>query len=80
MTELNMNELNNVTGGSTGGYDKQPKPKKGFMIYHIKKGDTLWALAKKYKTTIDDIVDANPCIKDPNFIVAGFFIYIPKVE
>lgn len=36
----------------------------------VVKGDTLWALAKKYGTTVNDLVKLNN-IKDPNFIVVG---------
>ena len=36
----------------------------------VVKGDTLWALAKKYGTTVNALVKLNN-IKDPNFIVVG---------
>jgi spore coat assembly protein SafA len=46
--------------------------------YHIKSGDTLWALSRKYGVSIDAIVKANPKIKDPDLIYAGDTITIPK--
>lgn len=38
--------------------------------YNIKKGDTLSAIAKKYNTTVSNLVKINN-IKNPNFIKAG---------
>lgn len=46
--------------------------------YHIKRGDTLWALSRKHGVSIDAIVKANPSkIKDPDLIYAGDTIVIP---
>ena len=49
------------------------KPKddgKKEMIYTVKAGDTLSAIAKKYKTTVKAIAEKNG-IKDVNFIRTG---------
>ena len=45
--------------------------------YIIKKGDTLTAIAAENGLTIQEIMDANPSIKDPNVIQAGQKIIIP---
>ncbi|EGT3615233.1 DUF3794 domain-containing protein [Clostridium perfringens] len=45
-------------------------------IYIIQNGDTLWNLAKKYKTTIDTLVKLNN-IENPDIIYAGDKIMIP---
>lgn len=37
------------------------------IVYTIKRGDTLWAIARKYDVTIDEIVRLND-IKNPNLI------------
>lgn len=51
-----------------------------YISYKIKKGDTLSAIAKKYKTTCAAIKAANPDkIKNINKIYAGDTIKIPKV-
>lgn len=47
------------------------------IIYVIKSGDTLWKIAKRFGSTIDDIVRVNG-IENPNKINAGEKIYIPK--
>jgi LysM repeat protein len=39
--------------------------------HEVVKGDTLGAIAKKYKTTVQDIQKLNPDIKDPNAIKPG---------
>ena len=46
------------------------------IIYIVKKGDTLWNIAKVYDTTVSQIVRINN-IKNPNYIYAGQRIIIP---
>ena len=48
------------------------------VIYFVKPGDTLWKIAKKFKSTIDDIKRINS-IEDANKIFVGEQLYIPKV-
>ena len=47
------------------------------IIYIVKKGDTLWNIAKKFGSTVDDISRANG-IEDENLIMPGEKLYIPK--
>ena len=52
-------------------YYKEPKPPKEIKDYYIvKKGDTLTAIAKKYKTTIKQLAEWNK-IKNVNLIRIG---------
>jgi LysM repeat protein/peptidoglycan/xylan/chitin deacetylase (PgdA/CDA1 family) len=44
--------------------------------YIIQPGDTLWRLAKRFNTTVKDLVEAND-IKDPNLIIVGRRLIIP---
>lgn len=41
------------------------------IIYEVKSGDTLSAIALKYRTSVADIVALNPVIKNPNLIYPG---------
>lgn len=47
------------------------------IIYVVKNGDTLWKIAKRFGSTVDDIVRVNG-IERPDRINAGEKIYIPK--
>ena len=46
-------------------------------MYIVKKGDTLWEIAKRFGSTIDDIVKINN-IEDENVIMPGQKIFIPR--
>ena len=45
--------------------------------YTVVKGDTLWAIANRYGTSVSAILSANPSIKNPNLIYVGERILIP---
>ena len=47
------------------------------IIYVVRSGDTLWKIAKRFDSTVDDIVRVNG-IERPDRINAGEKIYIPK--
>jgi LysM repeat protein len=47
------------------------------QVYVIKTGDTLLKVAKKFGLTLDELLAANPKIKDPNKIGLGQEIIIP---
>jgi len=47
------------------------------IIYIVKKGDTLWEIAKRFRSTVKDIVRING-IENPNRINIGDKLYIPK--
>ena len=46
------------------------------IIYTIQKGDTLSAIARKYKTTVAELQRMNPIIKDVNKIGVGWKIKV----
>ena len=48
-----------------------------YSYYVIKKGDTLWNIAKKYRTTIDEIANLNK-IEDVNRLQIGQRLLIPR--
>ena len=69
-TELNPNEMEQVSGGAkAGGMKNKPEPKAGYIIHQITNTDTLWALSRHYNTTMDAIMKANR---------TGYWLYIPK--
>jgi LysM repeat protein len=47
------------------------------QVYVIKAGDTLSKVAKRFGVTIEELLAANPEIKDPNKIAEGQEIVIP---
>lgn len=47
------------------------------VIYIVKRGDTLWDIAKRFKSTVDDIARVNG-IENPNIIRVGEKLYIPR--
>ncbi|WP_339020607.1 TIGR02594 family protein [Aeromonas salmonicida] len=58
----------------------QPLPERKKFQYTIKSGDSLWKVAKEFKTSVDAIVKANN-IKDPARVYPGAKIWIlPKAN
>ena len=53
----------------------------GWLLYRVEKGDTLTGIVRKArdfgKTTVPQIVAANPQIKDPDLIQVGWKLRIP---
>jgi spore coat assembly protein SafA len=45
--------------------------------YTVRKGDTLWGIAKRYHVTLTALIAANPKIKNPNLIYPGDKVTIP---
>ena len=47
------------------------------MSYVVKSGDTLSAIASRYKTSVADLMKDNPAIKNANLINVGEKLNIP---
>ena len=76
--ELNLNEMEEISGGKNeGGYSRRPQEKAGCVIYQIAPGQTLGKIARANGTTVERIMKANKELKNPNFIRAGAYIYLP---
>ena len=54
-----------------------PVPEPTPTIYVVKKGDTMSKIANKYDVTVDELLAANPKIKNPNKISIGDEVTIP---
>ena len=48
-----------------------------FFAYTIMTGDTLWSLARRYNTSVEEIMFYNPAITDVDRIYVGQTIVIP---
>lgn len=55
---------------------EKPEKKASITIYVIGNGDTLWGLAKKYNTTVAELVKINN-IENPDYLEVGEKIIIP---
>ena len=49
------------------------------VMYIVKKDDSLWKIAKKFGSTVDDIVRLNG-IENPQVIYPGQKIFIPRYQ
>jgi hypothetical protein len=49
----------------------------GSVIYIVEKGDSLSKIARRFDRTLDEIIDANPQVPNPNQIRPGDEIIIP---
>ena len=47
------------------------------VIYFVKPGDTLWKIAKRYRSTVEDIARVND-IEDLDKIMPGMQLFIPR--
>ena len=56
-----------------------PIPPPGFN-YVVQPGDTLSFIAQQFGVNLNDLIDANPEIEDPNMIFPGQVILIPVEE
>ena len=61
------------------GYDAglREEAKLAIRWHIVKKGDTLWGIAKRYGVTLSALIAANPQIKNPNLIYPGNQVNIP---
>lgn len=67
--------LQEVDADTTSGWDDQQTAdtdsKQESTVYTVRKGDTLWGIAKQYGVALTALISANPQIKNPNLIYPG---------
>ncbi|WP_151736483.1 LysM peptidoglycan-binding domain-containing protein [Paenibacillus tengchongensis] len=49
-----------------------------YYKHTVKQGDTLWKLSKAWGITLKEMIDANPQLKNPNALLTGEIVNIPK--
>ena len=73
-TERMIDEIEEINAG-----ERKPDDIYSMVIYFVKPGDTLWKIAKKLRSTIEDIQRINE-IDDTRKIFEGQQLYIPKYQ
>ncbi|OAB48066.1 LysM peptidoglycan-binding domain-containing protein [Paenibacillus antarcticus] len=56
-----------------------PMPENIIHKHVVKQGDSLWQLSKAWGVTLREMIDANPQLKNPNALLVGEIVNIPKV-
>lgn len=56
---------------------REAEDKYSMIIYFVKNGDTLWKIAKRFGSTVEDIAKLN-AIENPDLIQVGKQLYIPR--
>ena len=73
LTEVDAgNTAQSGSGGGTGNAAVSAS-----TVYTVKKGDTLWGIARRYGVALTTLIAANPQIKNPNLIYPGNRVNIP---
>lgn len=78
LENLSKKAASNITSAGTTTATSSPTTEQQFETYTIKAGDTLSKIAKKYGTTVEKLMAANPYITNKNKIYAGKTLQIPK--
>ena len=72
---VSMNIIDNVEFSEEP--EKNDQDYDSLILYIVKPGDSLWKIAKRFNSTVDELVRMNG-IEDENKIIIGQKIYIPK--
>ncbi|WP_052675735.1 LysM peptidoglycan-binding domain-containing protein [Paenibacillus sp. IHBB 10380] len=55
-----------------------PAPEQIIHKHAVKQGDSLWKLSKAWGISLKEMIDANPQLKNPNALLLGEIVNIPK--
>lgn len=50
------------------------------LTHTVVSGDTMWKIAVRYQIGVDEIINANPQIQNPNLIYPGQVLNVPQVD
>lgn len=48
--------------------------------YTVKRGDSMWKIAVRYQIGVQEIINANPQVKNPNLIYPNQVLNIPNID
>ncbi|MGE4213899.1 MAG: SPOCS domain-containing protein, partial [Anaerotignaceae bacterium] len=74
-TKVTRKEIQQVISAIDESQEACPRKLYSVVVYVVQKGDTLWNIAKKYNTTVNDILQVND-IENPDLIYPGQKILI----
>ena len=72
---INLNIIDNLQINDKNNTDNEDYD--SLILYIVKPGDTIWKIAKRFNSTVNDISRVNG-IEDSNKIDVGQKLYIPK--
>lgn len=78
-----LKDPNEIDAGMKIKVPSSSHPQTGHEIVHkhvVKEGDTLWKLSKAWGVPLQEMIEANPQLKNPNVLVIGQVVNIPKVS
>lgn len=56
---------------------RPPVAPPGFLLYVVRRGDTMWSIARRFGLELQKVIDANPQVEDPNRIFPGQMLFLP---
>lgn len=80
---LQLKDPNEIDVGMKIKVPSSSHPQTGHEIVHkhvVKEGDTLWKLSKAWGVPLQEMIEANPQLKNPNVLVIGQVVNIPKIS
>jgi LysM repeat protein len=79
-----IQDTNKIDAGMKVKIPSRPQPVEPPSSEHahkhiVKQGDSLWKLGKAWEIPLQTMIKANPQLKNPNVLMTGEIVYIPKL-